>query len=376
MNSFFSSESVSEGHPDKVCDQISDAILDECLKQDPESRVACETMCTSGRVIVAGEITTNAEFDPEEIARKTVREIGYTNPEDGFDADNFIFESYLHKQSPDISQGVTSGEGKYTEQGAGDQGMMFGFAMSNPRTEYMPEEIFYAHRIMEFATDFRRTGEIGKKFLKPDAKCQLTFEHLPHALPILRTAIVSHQHSEDADQEELAKIFQDMIISAIPKNYLLGDYKFYFNPTGKFVLGGPAWDTGLTGRKIVVDTYGGRGRVGGGAFSGKDPSKADRSAAYMSRYVAKHLVKERLCKYCELQVAYAIGVAEPVSIQVNSYGTATTDLVQYVKDKFDFRPEAIIERLSLKNPQGWSYAQTAKNGHFGHTEFPWEKDVE
>lgn len=376
MNSLFSSESVSEGHPDKVCDQISDAILDECLKQDPESRVACETMCTSGRVIVAGEITTNAEFDPEEIARKTVREIGYTNPEDGFDADNFIFESYLHKQSSDISQGVTAGEGKFTEQGAGDQGMMFGFAMGNPRTECMPEEIFYAHRIMKLATTFRKTEGIGKKFFKPDAKCQLTFEHLPHALPILRTAVVSQQHSEDADQDELAKIFQDMIISAIPMNHLLGDYKFYFNPTGKFVLGGPAWDTGLTGRKIVVDTYGGHGRVGGGAFSGKDPSKVDRSAAYMCRYVAKHLVKERLCQYCELQVAYAIGVAEPVSIQVNSYGTATTDLVQYVKDKFDFRPEAIIERLDLKNPQGWSYVQTAKNGHFGHTEFPWEKDVE
>lgn len=378
MSFLFSSESVSEGHPDKVCDQISDAILDECLKQDPESRVACETMCTAGRVIVAGEITTRAEFDPEAIARNTIREIGYTNPQDGFDADSFAFESYIHTQSPDISQGVTVGQGKFSEQGAGDQGMMFGFAINNPETEYMPEEIFYSHRLMEKATLFRKTEEIGKVLLKPDAKCQLTFEHLAGALPILRTAVVSHQHSEEADQNDLEKIFQDMIVSVIPGNRLLGDYQFYFNPTGKFVKGGPAWDTGLTGRKIVVDTYGGYGKVGGGAFSGKDPSKVDRSAAYMCRHVAKHLVKQGLCQICELQVAYAIGVAEPVSILVdcNDNGPNSEELVRYIKDKFDFRPEAIIERFGLKHPEGWSYKQTAKNGHFGHPEFPWEKDVE
>lgn len=374
MNQLFSSESVSEGHPDKVCDQISDAILDACLAQDPESRVACETMCTAGRVIVAGEITTNAEIDVETIARNTIRNIGYTDPELGFDADNFQFESYLHKQSSNISQGVD--ETLIHEQGAGDQGMMFGYAIGNSNTEFMPEPIFFSHKIMELATTFRKENEKGKKYLRPDAKCQLSFEYTDKVLPILRTAVVSHQHVEDANQGELSKLFQDMILSVVPLNYLQGDYKFYFNPTGKFVLGGPAWDTGLTGRKIVVDTYGGMGKVGGGAFSGKDPSKVDRSAAYMCRYVAKHLVKTQMCQKCEVQVAYAIGVAEPVSISVNHFGTGTEGIDDYVRKKFDFRPKAIIERLGLKHPRDWNYEQTAKNGHFGHLEFPWEKDVE
>lgn len=374
MSFIFSSESVSEGHPDKVCDQISDAILDACLEQDAESRVACETMCTANRVVMSGEITTKSEINTEEIARKTVRDIGYTFPELGFEADSFQFESFLHKQSPNISQGVDETNGH--EQGAGDQGMMFGYAAGSEETEYMPEPIYYSHKIMQLASDFRKQNYWGRKHLRPDAKCQLSFEYSDdsRSLPILRTAVVSQQHTEDTIIEALKTAFQDIIFSSIPIK--LGKYKMHLNPTGKFVLGGPAWDTGLTGRKIVVDTYGGMGKVGGGAFSGKDPSKVDRSAAYMCRHVAKHLVKTGLCKKCELQVAYAIGIAEPVSIYVNHFGTGEKGIEDYVKEKFDFRPKAIIERLGLKRPVGWSYEQTAKNGHFGHPEFPWERDAE
>ena len=373
----FTSESVSEGHPDKVCDQISDAILDSCLRQDKESRVACETMCTTDRVVVAGEITTKADIDVENIVREVVREIGYTRPGQGFDADNIVVESYLHKQSPNIAQGVDVTENH--EQGAGDQGMMFGYASGDALTEYMPEPIYFSHKLMKEAVHFRKNIEKGRNSLQPDAKCQLSFEYNGKgSRPILRAAVISHQHLESADAEELKKVFHGMIYGNIPDVFLYGDFDYYFNPTGLFVLGGPAWDTGLTGRKIVVDTYGGMGRVGGGAFSGKDPSKVDRSAAYMCRHVAKHLVKTGMCKECEVQVAYAIGVANPVSILVNDFGTSQTDedLAWYVKQKFDFRPQAIIERLGLKNPKGWNYYETAKNGHFGNIKFPWEKDAE
>lgn len=374
----FSSESVSEGHPDKVCDQISDAILDACLEQDPESRVACETMCTTDRVIVAGEITSNAEIDPESIARSVVRDIGYTVPGIGFDADNFRFESLLHKQSADISRGVDSDGEK--EQGAGDQGMVFGYAEKNPLTNYMPVPIYFAHKFMLQVAQLRKTTNLGK-FLLPDGKCQFTFQTkdiistpIEYEL-ILRAAVLSQQHTESADLHHLAEVFKNMVSHIIPAEMMNENFDFFFNPTGNFNLGGPAWDTGLTGRKIVVDTYGGWGRVGGGAFSGKDPSKVDRSGAYMCRAVAKHLVKNGFCDRCEIQVGYIIGVANPVSINLEAYNCDTKEITEYVKKNFDFRPAAIIERLQLKNPKNWNYRQTAFNGHFGHNHFPWEQDL-
>lgn len=365
----FTSESVSVGHPDKVADQISDEVLDECLRQDKNSHVACETLCTTNRVVVAGEIATNAEIDVDGIVRGVVRDIGYE--QDGFSWRTLEVQNYLHRQSPDIAMGVGSGE----DQGAGDQGIMFGYACGTAETEYMPVPIYYAHRVMEHFAQARRCTEFGLRYLRPDAKCQLTFEYGGDE-PVLRTVVVSHQHTEDMRVEDLRIICWNDLHMVIPMRYWQDDTRLLVNPTGRFVIGGPDGDTGLTGRKIIVDTYGGYGRHGGGAFSGKDPSKVDRSAAYMCRHVAKHLVKSGMCGKCEIQVGYAIGVAEPVSIYVDSFGTGDDgQLSKYVREKFDFRPGAIIERLGLTVPWGWSYNQAAMNGHFGHQNFPWERDA-
>ena len=371
MKKLFTSESVSVGHPDKMSDQISDAVLDHCLLHDPESRVACETLCAFNHVVLAGEITTRANIAPDtldRLVRGVVRDIGYTSGV--FTADELTLSSYIHQQSPDIAQGVDPDENN--EQGAGDQGMMFGYAEGDEETEYMPVPIYYAHRLMAEMRRLREADPFGQKFLRPDAKCQLTFD-IGAETPVLDTLVLSHQHTAEMDMEEFKQFCLKAAKDVIPERHWDEGVKTFFNPTGKFVVGGPDGDSGLTGRKIVVDTYGGVGSVGGGAFSGKDPSKVDRSGAYMARYVAKNLVANRMCKRCEVQVAYAIGVAAPVSIMVNDFGEGVYGLEDYVRRKFDFRPRAINELFALKSPAGWSYRRTAENGHFGHREFPWEK---
>ncbi len=374
----FTSESVSEGHPDKVCDQISDAILDACLMQDPDSRVACESLTTTNLVVISGEITTKAKVNWQEIALNVVREIGYNDPEQGFCADDAKVMVCIHKQSADISQGVTLGEGRYAaEQGAGDQGMMFGFA-TDETPELMPATILYAHRIVEELA--RRRHEDPKKyhFLRPDSKSQVSIRYVDGKPVELETVVVSHQHTPCAKQHELEALVREVAHQVIPAELFRKEVRYFVNPTGAFEIGGPHGDTGLTGRKIIVDTYGGVGSHGGGAFSGKDPSKVDRSAAYMCRYIAKNIVAAKLASKCEIQVAYAIGVAEPLSINVDTYGTGAladdATLEKVIREVFSLKPAAIIETLKLKYPgKGWTYQESAAYGHFGRPQFPWEK---
>ncbi|MBI3785638.1 MAG: methionine adenosyltransferase [Deltaproteobacteria bacterium] len=372
----FTSESVSEGHPDKMCDQISDAILDALLERDPDSRVACETLTKTGMVVVAGEITTNAVITYPEIVRKTVRDIGYTGSDMGFDADTCAVLTAIDRQSPDISQGVTEGQGLYKEQGAGDQGLMFGFACDET-PELMPMPIVLAHQLVKHLADVRKGGKYD--FLRPDAKSQVTVEYRDGAPRRVDAVVVSTQHSPDVKYETLREMMiEEVIRKVLPPEYLDRNTKFHVNPTGRFVIGGPLGDCGLTGRKIIVDTYGGYGRHGGGAFSGKDPSKVDRSAAYMARYIAKNIVAAGLAKRCEVQLAYAIGVAEPISVLVDAFDSgvvANEKLASLVREHFEMKPAGIIRALDLKRP---IYTRTASYGHFGRKAegpfFSWERD--
>jgi S-adenosylmethionine synthetase len=362
----FTSESVTEGHPDKIADQISDAILDACLEQDPLSRVACETLTCTGLVVVAGEITTQAYVDFQTLVRETVREIGYDDALKGFDCNTCGVISTINRQSPDIAQGVDTG-------GAGDQGMMFGYA-TNETPELMPTPISLAHRLAEKLTEVRKNGKLP--YLRPDGKSQVTVEYDSNYRPVRVDAVViSTQHAEDVSNEQLRKeILEQVIKAVIPAELLDAKTKYHINPTGRFVIGGPMGDTGLTGRKIIVDTYGGMGRHGGGAFSGKDPTKVDRSAAYMARYVAKNIVAAGLADRCEVQLAYAIGVAEPVSVRIDTFGTGTVSeqrLIELVRENFQLTPKGIIESLNLRRP---IFKKTAAYGHFGRTgeSFTWE----
>jgi S-adenosylmethionine synthetase len=371
----FSSESVNEGHPDKVCDQISDTILDELLARDPNSRVACETLIKTGLLVVAGEITTTAKIDFADVAKRVVRDIGYTTAETGFACDSAAVVVALERQSPDISQGVTAGEGLHAEQGAGDQGLMFGYAC-NETKGYMPFAIYAAHRIGLRLAEARRSGELP--YLLPDGKCQVTVEYRDGKPVRASTVVVSTQHKADVKYDTLRdQIVEEVVKRVVPSEFLDAKTIYHVNPTGKFVVGGPQGDCGLTGRKIIVDTYGGAGRHGGGAFSGKDPSKVDRSAAYMARYIAKNVVAAELAERCEVQVAYAIGVAEPVSVLVDTFGTGAVPdatIAAIIRDAFDLKPAAIIETLGLKKP---IYRPTAAYGHFGREPegdlFTWER---
>jgi len=372
-NFLFTSESVTEGHPDKVCDNISDAFLDEYLKQDPNSRVAVETMVTTDFVAVSGEVTSKADFDQkaqEELVRKTIREIGYDNKDLMFDADTCQVNLRLHSQSPDISQGVTATEGK--EQGAGDQGLMFGYA-TNETEELMPMPILLAHKLIQKLSEVRRNKILP--WVRPDGKSQVSVRYEDNKPTQIETVVISTQHAPDISQEEISREITEKVIKPVLGNLWNDKIKIHINPTGKFVIGGPHGDAGLTGRKIIVDTYGGFGRHGGGAFSGKDPSKVDRSACYMSRYIAKNLVAAGLADRCEVQLAYAIGVAEPVSLYVNTFGTnkiPENQIEDLVRKNFDMKPSGIIAQLDLKRP---IYKKTASYGHFGRNEpeFSWEK---
>jgi len=369
-NYLFTSESVTEGHPDKVCDQVSDAILDEFLRQDPESRVAVETMTTTGMVVVAGEVTSKAKFDVQEIVRKTLREIGYDNPQYGFDADSCSVLVSLHSQSQDISQGVSSTENK--EQGAGDQGLMFGYA-TNETEEMMPMPIMLAHKLTRRLAEDRKNKEL--LWVRPDGKSQVTVEYQNGRPKRIETVVISTQHSPEVNNDQIKKEMVEKVIKPVCGKLWHDKIKVYVNPTGRFVIGGPPGDAGLTGRKIIVDSYGGMGRHGGGAFSGKDPSKVDRSACYMARYIAKNIVAAGLAERCEVQVAYAIGVAEPVSLMVSTFATSKIpeeQIENLVRKHFDMRPAAIISHLKLKRP---IYRKTASYGHFGRNEpeFSWEQ---
>ncbi len=370
----FTSESVGEGHPDKLCDQISDAVLDECLRNDPESHVACETFASTALVLIGGEITTNTFVDVQQTARNIAREIGYTDADFGLDCDSMAVMNMIHSQSPDINQGVqgTGLEEYKGQQGAGDQGMMFGFACSET-PELMPAPIMYAHKLLLKATDLRKSGAIN--WLRPDAKSQVTIEYEGHKPVRIDTVVISHQHNPEVTHGTIKEAMIEQIIKPVldPTGLIDSNTKFFINPTGRFVVGGPFGDTGLTGRKIIVDTYGGMGRHGGGAFSGKDPSKVDRSAAYMARYIAKHVVAASLAERCEVQLAYAIGVPFPVSIMVDTFGTGKVEdfaISEAVKEVFDCTPAGIIKTLDLKKPV---YQATAAYGHFGRNEFSWEK---
>jgi S-adenosylmethionine synthetase len=374
MRKFFTSESVTEGHPDKICDQISDAILDAILEKDSEARVACETSVTTGLVLVAGEITTNIYVDIQKVVRDTVKGIGYDRGKYGFDAENLAVLVAIDPQSPDIAQGVNVGEGTYQSQGAGDQGLMFGYA-SNETEEYMPIAITYAHKLAMQLSKVRKDGTL--KFLRPDGKTQVTFEFDDNEKPIrIEAIVVSSQHSASVSHDELCESIRKYVIDeVIPSEYIDENTKIFINPTGQFIIGGPHGDAGLTGRKIIVDTYGGYSRHGGGAFSGKDPSKVDRSAAYAARYVAKNIVAAGLADKCELQLAYAIGVSEPMSIRVDTFGTEKVSeeiIVSAILENFDLTPKGIIDALDLKRP---IYKKTAAYGHFGRTDIdlPWEK---
>jgi len=370
----FTSESVGEGHPDKLCDQISDAILDACLKDDPASHVACETFASTALVLVGGEITTNTYVDVQSVVRNIARDIGYTNSDYGLDCDSMAVLNMIHAQSPDINQGVVgSGLAEFRGlQGAGDQGMMFGFACTET-PELMPAPIMYAHAILHRATELRKKKTIP--WLRPDAKSQVTVEYDGHKPVRLDTVVVSHQHGPEVSYEDIKECVIEQIIKPVlePTGLLDKNTKFFINPTGRFVVGGPQGDTGLTGRKIIVDTYGGMGRHGGGAFSGKDPSKVDRSAAYMARYVAKNIVAAGLADRCEIQLAYAIGVPFPVSVMVDTFRTGKVEeykITEAVKKVFDLSPAGIISTLDLCRP---IYQATAAYGHFGRSIFPWEK---
>lgn len=371
MAKVFTSESVSEGHPDKIADQISDAVLDAIIKQDPKARVACESFVKTGMVIVGGEVTTSAWVDIEDLVRKTVSEIGYTSSEMGFDGESCAVLNAIGKQSPDIAMGVDREDEDPYAQGAGDQGLMFGYA-SNETEVFMPAPITYAHRLMKRQAEVRKAGELS--WLRPDAKSQVTFVYDDAGKPIAIDAVVlSTQHAPDVDQKTLREAVMETIIKPVlPTEWLSKDTKYFINPTGQFIIGGPMGDCGLTGRKIIVDTYGGMARHGGGAFSGKDPSKVDRSAAYAARYVAKNIVAAGLADRCEIQVSYAIGVAEPTSISVETFGTgkvAESLIDAIVRDNFDLRPYGLIQMLDLNRP---IYQSTAAYGHFGRDEFPWE----
>ena len=372
----FTSESVGEGHPDKVADYISDSILDACLAQDKTSRVACETLVKSNMVIIAGELTTKAVINPEKIARQAIREIGYCNGQDDdvFHADTVFFTNLLTEQSPDIAQGVDAreAEGKgHAEQGAGDQGIMFGFA-TNETPELLPAPIVFAHRILIELAKRRKRGHVD--WLRPDCKSQVAVAYGEDGHPAhIENVVISTQHTEDVSHETISDYCKKLVKSVLPEELLDEKTEYFINPTGKFVVGGPHGDSGLTGRKIIVDTYGGMGRHGGGAFSGKDPTKVDRSAAYAARYIAKNIVAAGLAKRCELQLAYAIGVAEPVSVLIDTFGTGTVDedkLLAAVRRSFDLRPEAIIRALDLRRP---IYRRTASYGHFGDPAMPWEQ---
>lgn len=369
----FTSESVSEGHPDKMADQISDAILDAILEQDPNSRVACETMIKTGLVIVSGEITTNAIVNYEQVVRDTIKEIGYGHSDDGFDYKTCGVIISLGKQSADISQGVTEGTGLFSEQGAGDQGIMFGYA-TNETENYMPLAISLSHKLLMKLSELRKNGTLP--YVKPDSKSQVTIAYENGIPKYVDAVVISTQHSDDVPYKTLRKdIIEKVINTTIPANLRknLKDEKTYINPTGRFVIGGPMGDCGLTGRKIIVDTYGGMSRHGGGAFSGKDPSKVDRSAAYVSRYIAKNIVAAGLADKCEVQLSYAIGVAEPISIYLETFGTEKIDhddIVKLIYKHFPLKPKDIIDSLKLKRP---IYKKTASYGHFGRDIFPWEK---
>ncbi|MDR1637541.1 MAG: methionine adenosyltransferase [Treponema sp.] len=371
---FFTSESVGEGHPDKLCDQVSDAILDACLKDDPESRVACETFASTSLVLIGGEITTKTFVDFQKVVRDVAGQIGYTNPDYGLDCHSMAVLDMIHSQSPDISQGVSgTGLKKYKgRQGAGDQGMMFGFACDETK-ELMPLPISLAHKILIKAADLRKKKVI--QWLRPDAKSQVTVEYEGRRPIRVDAVVVSHQHDPDTGYKEIEAAVIEQIIRPVlePTGLLDGKTKYYINPTGRFVVGGPFGDTGLTGRKIIVDSYGGMGRHGGGAFSGKDPTKVDRSAAYAARYVAKNVVAAKLAGRCEIELAYAIGVPFPVSVMVDTFGTSTVPeqrIEEAIKQVFDLSPAGIIKTLDLRRP---IYQKTASYGHFGRSEFPWEK---
>ena len=370
----FTSESVGEGHPDKLCDQISDAVLDACLANDASSHVACETFASAGMVLIGGEITTNDYIPIDEIARNVAREIGYTDPDFGLDYKSMAVMNMIHSQSPDINQGVVGkGLKEYEgQQGAGDQGMMFGFACSET-PELMPAPIMYSHTLLRKATELRKNKTLP--WLRPDAKSQVTIEYEGHKPVRIDTVVISHQHNPDVSDKDIKDGIIEQIIKPVltPTGLLDKDTKYFINPTGRFVIGGPFGDTGLTGRKIIVDTYGGMGRHGGGAFSGKDPSKVDRSAAYMARYIAKNVVASGLAERCEVQLAYAIGVPFPVSIMVDTFGTGKVSdfaISEAVKEVFDCSPAGIIKTLDLLKPV---YSKTASYGHFGRNEFTWEK---
>ncbi len=370
----FTSESVTEGHPDKICDQVSDAILDAILTKDKRARVACETLAKTGFIVVAGEITTTAMGVLSEIpgiVRQTIKDIGYTSSDMGFDAATCAIMTAVEGQSPDIAQGVNEGDGLFKEQGAGDQGLMFGYAC-NETPDLMPAPIDYAHKLARQLSAVRHSGKL--KYLRPDGKTQVTLEY-ENGKPLrIDAVVVSSQHAKSVKHKQLVEeIRVNVIDKVLPKHLVDKNTKYYINPTGRFVVGGPMGDAGLTGRKIIVDTYGGMGRHGGGAFSGKDPTKVDRSACYYARYVAKNIVAAGLADRCEVQVAYAIGVAKPVGVYVNTFGTAKIDeekIAKYVSEQFDFRPKALIEELELLRPL---YKATAAYGHFGRKEFPWEK---
>jgi len=369
----FTSESVSEGHPDKVADQVSDAILDAILTQDPNSRVACETLVTTGMAVIAGEITTRAVVDYPKVVRETIREIGYNDSAMGFDWETCAVLVSIDKQSPDISQGVTEGEGMFKEQGAGDQGLMFGYACTET-PELMPMSIMFAHRLTQKLAEVRKNGVLN--FLRPDSKSQVSIQYMDDRPVRVDTVVVSSQHTPEVSYDTIKEgIIEEVVKKIIPAELMDGKTRFLINPTGRFVIGGPMGDCGLTGRKIIVDSYGGHGAHGGGAFSGKDPSKVDRSAAYRGRYVAKNLVAAGLCEKCEVQIAYAIGVAEPVSVMVDTSGTGkipSVRIAQIIREVFDLRPRAIIEELDLLRP---IYKKTAAYGHFGRElpEFTWER---
>jgi S-adenosylmethionine synthetase len=369
----FTSESVSEGHPDKVADQISDAILDAILSQDPKSRVACETMVTTGMAVIAGEITTRAVVDYPKVVRETIKEIGYNDSAMGFDWETCAVLVSIDRQSPDIAQGVTEGEGMFKDQGAGDQGLMFGYAC-NETPELMPMTIMYAHKLTQRLAEVRKKGVLD--FLRPDSKSQVSIQYIDNRPVRVDTVVISSQHSPEVSYETIKEgIIEEVVRKIIPANLMDDKTRFLINPTGRFVIGGPMGDCGLTGRKIIVDSYGGHGAHGGGAFSGKDPSKVDRSAAYMGRYVAKNLVAAGICDKCEVQVSYAIGVAEPVSVMVDTSGTGkipSARIAQIIREVFDLRPRAIIETLDLLRP---IYKKTAAYGHFGRElpEFTWER---